>query len=297
VTFKLTHYLIAGIIALAALKPTLPPRMTGDLNIAVAEFGAKAASDPAIESLDGRDLAQSIFASLSNDFNAFNSADGGTRFDIQVWPPAETGRVEGSTETERAQEATNLAQRINADVIIYANLQTVAGMTSLVPEFYLSGRKLRDAEELLGHHKLASPVEGRGDITENPAARRELRERLRVSTRALAQFIIGLGYYAMDDLDAAATHFEAAESTKGWDACRPCSALLYLFLGNSALKRWDLASADGYYARALQLSPEYARARLGAAEVLFQKSRGDCETGHVDANGVQAAVDGYWSVL
>lgn len=275
-----------------------PPWLTGDFNIAVAEFGALDAQGRVGESADAYALAQSVHEFLDNELKLLTEGieSAGDKFHIPVLEPSKTGRIGGSTPEERARSAERLAAKINADLIVYGNLDSGDGVTSFIPEFYLSDRKLRDAEELIGQYEFGSTLESSADITTNPVARQELRERLLERTRALAQFVIGLGYYSLARFDEAADYFKAAETIEGWDD-RDGKEVLYHFLGNTTLMLGDLSAAQEYYAHALELNPEYARARLGTAEVLFHESRGDCEQGKVDVVGLQDAIRGYQSAL
>ena len=208
--------------------------------------------------------------------------------------PEQTGRITGATREERAEQARKLSRTHHADVIIYGTLELGAGVTRFIPEFYLSEQKLRDAEELVGQGELGSRFEAADNLAENPIVRQQLRERLLARTRALAHFVFGLGYYALEMFDQAAGYLRAA--AEGTDD-RGGQAVFYHFLGNTAGKLRDLPAAEEHYARALQLEPEYARARLGAAEVLFQKARANCEQGRADVEGLQTAVRGYQSAL
>jgi tetratricopeptide (TPR) repeat protein len=289
-----------------AQKPTV---LTGDFNIAVAEFGALDAQGRVGESADAYALAQSVYGHLDGELKSLTEGiePAGDKFDIPVLEPSKTGRISGSTREQRAQSAERLAGKFKADLIVYGNLGFGDGMTRFIPEFYLSDRKLRDAEELVGQYEFGVPLEIPADITENPVARVELRKQLLERTHALAQFAIGLGYYSLARFDEAAGYFLKATEVTTTQAIpaeetkechhRDGNEVFYHFLGNTKLMLGDLSAAQKYYACALELNPEYARARLGMAEVLFHESRGDCEQGKVDVVGLQDAIRGYQSAL
>ena len=156
-------------------------------------------------------------------------------------------------------------------------------------EFFLDDRQLQNAEELFGQHDLGSTIVTTGDIAANSAIRRDLRAEILDRTRALAEFLVGLSFYEGKEYQPAFEHFEAALGTKEWDD-RDGKEVLYLFLGNAAGKLDDLGRAATFYEQALTLNPQYARARVGQAEVLFQQSRGNCEAGNVNVEGMNRAL-------
>jgi tetratricopeptide (TPR) repeat protein len=292
--------LIATVLALYR-DPTInrlvfgPGRMTGDLKIAVARFRGLDAQGRIVQ-LDASDeLAASMYMFLDEELQSLNR----DHFDIEIWPPDRTGWIDGATPEARAKSARELADHdhIRADIIIYGTLEARPDEIRLAPEFYIAEAKLPGAEELVGTYQFGSIIRSPG-TTENPASKRELRDQLLTRTGALAQFIIGLGYYATDGFEKADRYFQAAESTKGWDD-RDGKEVLYLFLGTTANKREDLQAAQMYYARASGLNPEYARARLGLGEVQYHTSRGSglCEPGTIDADGLRKAIAMYQSAL
>jgi len=270
---------------------TGPKRMGGDINVAVAEFAERDAQGRITRSDLALDFAESVSKSLAVAVNEINAGlPAGRRFIIEVRAPSQTGMLSGASREARGEEAQRLAEEINADVIVTALIERTDVVYSLRPEFHLSIRKLPNAEELVGRYDFGS-IEN-VDLA-NPAVRPEVRQRLQSNTRALAEFLVGLGYYALDRFDEAADHFLIAQEVQEWKRGRE---VLYLFLGNTAAKRKDLDRAEANYRRSLQENPEYARARLGMAELVFQHAKGDCEN-KVNAAGVQAAIREYASAL
>ncbi|MGI9021796.1 MAG: tetratricopeptide repeat protein [Acidimicrobiales bacterium] len=271
-------------------SPSVRP-MTGDFNIAVAGFGNLDAQGQATDSPDGLALAQSVHDQLSNALETL----GDSGFDVQLRPPEETGVLKGSTREARADAAEATARRIRADVIVYGTLEaSVPGR--FTPEFFLSEGKLENAEELLGQHELGTSIEIAGDITRNPVARKTLRDQLLGRTQATAEFVVGLSHYALGQFQPALDRFKTAEDADGWDD-RDGKEVLYLFLGNAALKLDQLDEAAQQYNRALELNPEYSRAQVGAAEVVFHRSRDNCEAGGVDRDGLTRTVDMFNGAL
>ena len=263
-------------------------RMTGDYNIAVARFDAVDATGNAVDSPEAEDLAQSVYDVLQTELEPIAKAG----FDLDLRPPADTGTIRGSTPTRRAEAAAREAERIRADVIVYGTLRADVP-NQFTAEFFLSDRQLQTAEELFGQHDLGSVINTDGDIR-NTVIRKAMRDQILGRTRALAEFVVGLSHYGARQYQPALAHFEAAAQTESWDD-GDGKEVLYLFLGNTAGRLDDLDRASGFYDQALALNPEYARARLGRAEVLLHKARGTCEAGHVDAAGLNAALDTFRS--
>jgi tetratricopeptide (TPR) repeat protein len=70
-------------------------------------------------------------------------------------------------------------------------------------------------------------------------------------------------------------------------------------LGNVTGLQEDLDTAEGYFADALSLDPGYARARFGAAEVSYQRSKGPAcaGRGEADVAGLEDAVTQFEEVI
>jgi tetratricopeptide (TPR) repeat protein len=248
--------------------------MTGDFNVAVAAFGELDSSGSTVESNDGADLADSLYRQLEEDLARPDIGD----FDVRLLGPGELGRLEGRTQDDRAEEAARVAEGVNADLIIYGNIDAAEGGSRFEPEFYLSPRRLVDAdgERLAGRYGLGSPIEVPGDARKE--YRNELRSRLLSRTGALTHLVVGLTHYAVQAYPAAAEQFELAVTAAGWDP-RDGKELAHLFLGNARGKLGDLDGAGESYREALRLEPEYGRAHLGRAEVLFIEAQGSgCES-------------------
>lgn len=279
-------------------SPSAPPRrMTGEFNIAVARFGASDPGGKAVESAEASALAESVFERLRTELAPLE--DGG--FDLDLRPPGQTATIEGRTREQRASLAAREAQRIGADMIVYGTLGT-GEPNQFAVEFFVGEGRLDNAEELYGQHDLGSPIRAAGDISRNAAARKGLREDVLGRTRALSEFIIGLSYYSIDELQPAFDHFQAAQANTRWDD-RDGKEILYLFLGNASGKLAtgrsddgapsDLGPALAFYEQALALNAEYGRARLGRAEVLLHEARGTCESGGVDAGGLTRSIEAF----
>jgi len=266
--------------------PTVP-RMSGLFNIAVAEFSAVDGRGRRVDSPEGVALARAVHDRLRVELQGIEQSG----FDVQLRPPDQTGTLEGAAPVERADAAAAASRKIGADVVVYGTFDTkVPGQ--FTPEFYVSEEKLLDAEEFLGQYQLGSSVQLLDDLSRNVVAQKALRDQLLGRTGALAEFVVGLSYASLEQWRPALEHFRKAEAAVGWPDADG-KEVLYLFLGNAAAKLRDYDGAAGFYDRALALNPEYARARLGIAEVLLHRARGTCEPGGLDAAGLRQSLEAF----
>ncbi len=309
-----------GILPLAAaalivglvfwISPSQPrPKMGGDFNVAVAEFGVVDAQGKPVDSPDGRTLAEQMYRRLDDELKILHTgAETSTPdFVVEVWGPSQVRRVTGTLASDRAGDAQRLATDLNADIVIYGDVVLDLYKSSFAPQFYISNRQLRNAEELTGSHPAGEPIQVADNITKNLVVKDQLRARLLSQTGILAQFVVGLGHYALGQFQPAAAVFQQALGAAP-PGDRETEKILALFAGKTAhelaalqsspddkLKYWN--QAQDYYRRVLELDGEYSRAWLGYADTGFQKARGNCEPGKVDVTGLGQAIDGYQKAL
>jgi tetratricopeptide (TPR) repeat protein len=262
-------------------------------NVAVSPFRELTADGRVTPSPTGDALASALFDQLDTELAQIKTTTG---IPINRRSPEETEPVEGVTREQRASAASRVAQRLNADVVVYGVLDSAASGRRFVPEFYLSERSLAKAEELAGQHELGAGVGTKGDVA-NLVVPKLVGDRVLGRMRAMTQFVIGLGYYALDGhYGEALAHFQAAATVEGWNDADG-KEVVYLLLGNAAQKTGDLDRAEAAYQRAVAINPEYARGRLGVAETLFQRAKGTCEAGDADSGGLQRAVGAFRGAL
>lgn len=84
------------------------------------------------------------------------------------------------------------------------------------------------------------------------------------------------------------------QSSAGWSGGEE---VVYLFQANTAGLTGNLNDAEYYYALAHQRNPDYARARLGAAEIRYLRAASDCTPASIDRQGVIDAIAAYQDVL
>ncbi|HSJ85391.1 MAG TPA: tetratricopeptide repeat protein, partial [Acidimicrobiia bacterium] len=249
----------------------------GDFNVVVPEFSAT-------DQTSGTRISQALFEQIAI------TLGGVTDVNIEVAGPGEVGDLAGDTPESRAEAAADLADQVGADVVVYGTLEILEGLSNLSAEFYLSSRGLTGAEELAGIYPLDSVQLATTDpIALSQAASRFLEPKI----IALTQLAIGLSHYQLNEYAEAQELFTEAEASWPSSAGRINGREVVLsLLGNVSGLQNDLDAADDYFTRALDLDPEYSRARFGAAEVGFQRSRGSLcgGTGEGDVAGLEDAI-------
>ena len=283
-------------------------KMQGLFNVAVSEFTVQEMDGKPIHSEDGYKLADLMAKKMDADFKKIEQDKS---IQYALWGPQETGLVSGSTQEQRAINAIALAQKINAHVLIYGVIQLNGDTASFNPEFYINYNGFFGGEEITGQNRLGSAIHLKNPIDpvelehlENPP--------LVANTQALIDIIQGLAYYSADNFLEARQQFQQAADVDGWfDSAG--KEVAYLLLGNSDMRFISKVSrgittedyqkyaqeADQSFAHALEINPQYARAAIGQASVLFMRALGDpsAKQIHVDTAQLDEAEKAYQAAL
>ncbi len=235
-------------------------RLEGAFNIAVAEIATT--SD---QSDLGLVLADAVF-------DGIRSALADNDLDLAMAAPADVGVIAGDTSTERAEQATRLAERLAADAVLYGTVTNIGGFSEFSAELLVSARNAQNAEEIAGVYVLASSTIPSADpIT----VQRRVVDTMVPQAEALADLMIGLSYYTTFDFDTASAFLEDAEAN--WIGDDGRTVILQL-IGNVAGTQGDLDAAREAYERALEIDPDYPRAQFGITEIEFQLACGSVPT-------------------
>jgi tetratricopeptide (TPR) repeat protein len=294
-------------------RTSQPTQMTGNVKIAVARFlvGPHGTNTDAERASN---VANEVYAQLTAYLGKLSQDS--TPISVAVWPPSQTGSIDGNDRNERARSAANRAQEINADVVLYGTIEIDGDSVGFTPEFYMAPAKLSGAEELEGWYSLGPPVQAGRDFASNPATYQNILTQSLNRTVPLPFLLYGLGNYANAEFETADRYFQQADDAWGKGTGKeapvawPGKEVLYLLRGNtsgrlaarsvSQEERSELLKeARGYFDKARQANAEYARPEIGLAEVLLQVygAQQDCESGHIDAGQIQNAIDLYDSAL
>ena len=130
--------LVAAVLGAVAVFLAGPRQLNGEFDIAVSLFqtegGGRGTASETAEL-----LSASLYESLRTEL-----ADLGD-LQIDMMGPAEAGQISGGTADERARNASGLADRTDAEMVIYGVLDEDG--TTLQPEFYIAPSALTGAEE------------------------------------------------------------------------------------------------------------------------------------------------------
>jgi hypothetical protein len=252
-----------------------PYPMEDGFNVVVNEFTVVDENGSVMSSTDGQAVASYIYSNLNNNVH---DLDLGVQYNIR--PPEHTCLIKGASRTEREVNAAALAEKINADVIVYGVIIEAGGKASFSPEFYVNYEGFKEGDEVTGQHQLGKslsfvlPFDPSFVTSNNPA--------LSARTEALSLLSVGLAFYSVDNFEKASELFLQAKEVKGWSDMAG-KEVIYLLLGNVNNRRASqekspkyLEDSLTYFDKAFELSHNtYARALVGKAGVLYLLSLGN----------------------
>jgi tetratricopeptide (TPR) repeat protein len=267
VTLLLGLVLIGGAIAFLYWMSLQPRRLTGDFNIAVAEFTQVGDSKPKVASI----LSQTIYQFIDQEFNSpqYN-------IDIDV-EHKNIGVISGE---DRAEE---LAQSINANIIIYGTVRVINENVIISPRFYIANSIRADAGELIGFHQLEVPQGLRiKDLPNLLIEGTEEREKLLHNSEILIYFTQGLTYLVLSEDEEAGREsylrlaFESIQKAitrsnelKAKTGLEAGNEVLYLFASYISLLRGNQELAKKYIEETLSINGCYGRAYIAQGNVLY----------------------------
>ena len=262
--------LIGSVVGLG-LAQTAPKRelnsnvMSGDYRVAVISFSV--ASKDLNDEL-GKEIATDTYEHLSLYLD-----DKESDLVISVWGPGDViaGNeiVKEGDATKRAAIAVELAEEINADLIVYGVINKQTDGIIITPEYYVRSRNFYQAEEILGQYDLGTPILIRS--YSDVADRVKFTEAMQTRSQALSQIILGLSYYSIQDYKQAQQEFQVAEKLEGWQA-NEGKQVLYLLLANSAIRQDDLDLAESYFRKSLEIDETYARPLVGLGNIYYRRA-------------------------
>ena len=226
---------------------------------------------------EGEELSNYLYGLFSTDYKGLNLNDVFGEGNHELRPPSHTCPIVGHTQEERASSAANLAEEINADVIIYGVIDKTTGVDQFVFEFFINDQSFQDGAEIAGPYALGGdlPLFAIDEIGGDPD------HIYRVRTKILNEIVLGLFYYSSDNFDLALEFFSEAEQDKRWLNIDG-KEIIYLLMGNtlvrqdsSQLSNESLATALKYYQTSFSINPSnpnFVRAKIGEASTLYLMS-------------------------
>jgi hypothetical protein len=210
-----------------------PARMTGDFNIAVAQFG-EVTDEGIVSSALATQISKLLFDFLDSEYKATDFG-----LDVQV-----AHKKIGILTEDR--EAEQLAYDIGADLVIYGSVFVIGDEATLSPKFYVADQP--DTGELTGQHQLALPI--KFDIS-SFGFQDEVNTKLRSRAAILVFFTEGLVYLSADDFDQALQSFRGAICEAGNHGPFDGQEVLYLFSAITNRCQGNLEKAGEYLASGL----------------------------------------------
>jgi tetratricopeptide (TPR) repeat protein len=238
--------LVSGTIGSTYWYSIQPQKMTGDYNIAFAQFG---------------EIFDNLEAEYKQDVLGLH---------IEV----AKSNMPLITQDSQAEE---LAQKINADIVIYGNVsvQLETGQAIFRPRFYVAEQA--DAGELTGPGELAVPIVfSISELNTDEGLNLELP----AHTEILFNFTKALIHYSQKDSESGLRAIHSSISTaerlsEPFDG----QEVLYLVAAKIYMQKKDYENASQMLDRALKLNPNYARAHLGWGNIYYaQAIRQDFDT-------------------
>lgn len=248
-------------VYLPSLKPAI---MTGDFNIAIAQFG-EIDEDDIHSSKRTRSFMQALCNYLDSEYRA-------TEFQMDV----QVSHINMPVVLEDAQ-AEKLAKEINADLVLYGTVDydDDEDWGSFLPRFYVSkDANQANLQEIVGYNKLEKPIQFNTDF----GSEKEVKEMLNSRAALLTDFTRGLVFASKGDFEAARQDFRSAvKHAEGSDVLFEGHEALYLMLAYAQRHLEQHEKAVENLAKALELNPEYARAYIGLANNYFAMALKDQE--------------------
>lgn len=297
-----------GVLALVSVQaydayidslPAPIERMTGQFNIAVAPFNVYGEGR---EVQRAQEFAENLAITIQNTTNELSSSFGDR---IKVRPPRQVNPLKGETEVELTHSASELAKKINANVVIYGSIKVEDWKVIITPQFYINDQKHDGVFEvneissnstilpLSGQYRMGEeiPLESL-DKTDRDYAENRLQKRL----HALTFIINGLSHYLSGKYEKSTEAFQNALDQNAWDN----SNVLYILLGNAELKLKHFSEARGYYEEALKLNETYPRAYIGRGIISYAEVFQAAEISGYDAidfDKLDKAIEDFESAL
>jgi tetratricopeptide (TPR) repeat protein len=243
---------VAGGVYSAYWYSIQPRKLTGDFNIAVAQFG-----EITDESIESTELSMSISNSLQK---YLESTFKPLEFGIQI----EVSNKNMPLITE-AKDAEKLASQVHAEIVIYGSVYRFGNEAKFSPRFYIS--KKFDTNELTGETKLEQPIIVTIKTMKDQG---KVEDELKTRSAVLISFTKSLIYLSDNNLDEAIV--AAQESIKiSDDMSEPFvgEENLFLLAAQIELARDNFDSANNYLDQVVVLNPDYARAYIGRGNLYY----------------------------
>lgn len=254
IAFLVILVLVGAAVAAGYWWSQQPRMMTGDFNIAVAEFEEKSLSesDTGVAAV----ISQDIASFLTEEYQAIS-------FEAVQVAHDKIGII------HEAEQARKLAEKINADLVIYGDVTVIDDQAQVNPQFYVQEPYRQDAGEIGGQHKLTLPINFPVADLLTPAS--DVHTDLRRRTAILTEFTKGLTYRATGNLLLAAEAMDEAIDTADGYGDFGGKEVIYMLASDVARLQEAYDQAQQYVDEALHLNQEYGRAYIAQANLYYDQ--------------------------
>ncbi len=246
--------LVTAVIASGIWFTQQPAVMEGKFNIAVAEF--KQIGNSRYDTEIAEAAAQRLFSFLDGQYvqSSFKK--------VQV-SHDKIGIIADAT------EAKTLADRINADLVIYGEVTILGDEATMTPRFYVAESSQPNVREVGGQHQLAAPIRFSVINLLDPENPELTAGQVRAET--LIEFTKALVYLASDDMQLATDAIN--QSIKYGEAQRNLEGkeVLYLFASEISRLQDEYDLAHGYLDTAQKINEDYGRAYIARANIYYDQ--------------------------
>ena len=250
-----------------------PAKMNGAFNIAVAEFGSISPDGKVTDAPNGAGTTTSgwvtdqLKSQLKTNSNLLVWHDGQElrRLNVTI------GRVEGMTPAEKVAAAKAMAERLQAQMVVFGNIDTRQTPAELVVEVWIAPQADYDFADVQGSYQIAAPIE----IADPAHPGIETQPGINAQASTLAWVALGLTQMRFGQSKEALASFRRAESFS------PNSAAVQFFIGRESLflsdrdpARQDALTMDAEQAfqKAIQLA-DIPNGYIGLGSVDFARAK------------------------
>jgi hypothetical protein len=270
--------LVVGLVGSTYVLWRQPSSMTGDFNIAVAQFGEIQADGNVQNTGTSARIAQALVDYLDGEYKR-------TSFGLQVMVDNRNMRYVANDIV-----AEKLARRVNAQLVIYGTLRPGGDQVTLQPHFFVArqiqtGARSRvaigcDVDEIVGEHPFTLNLH-----FDPNASTDEIEAEMAGRAAVLASFTQGLVhlYNVQSDepvlarlaFDSAIAEAQALADFRGLQT-------LYLFDAVANYRSQDYETARSLLDRALEIEPGYGRALIAQGNIFYYQALAGCLANGLD---------------
>jgi len=232
---------------------TQPRKMNGDFNIAIAKFGEIQSNGTIKASARSESISLAILNFLDSEFRSSN---------LNV-----TVSHKNMPLILEDYYAEVLAQKTNADIVIYGTITVLGDNAEFHPRFYVAEKP--DANELTGQNDLGIPITFLiSDDKVNQKITAEMQTRISI----LVNFTRSLVFISQNDYTSA--KFAIMNAISEAKTANDINGQEVLYLISSIIKTQDkdFLGANSDLDTALSINPDYARAFLAKGNIYYIQS-------------------------